>query len=144
MAAGGPTSACAELRRPWRRATRRLGVDTDHQGPFGGGLSTEVLTERVRARGLGCMARTYCHPTDRRSRGIRARTARPFAGTCGCRARPGRGELYEAGYDRVARLLEPYFAELGIRSLPHRDVVERFDDQVEALLAAAPPGFTSC
>jgi nitronate monooxygenase len=129
-------------------ATRRLGIEHPIiQGPFGGGLSTDRLAATVsELGGLGSYGAHVMSPDEilAVARAIRARTARPFALNLWVSTHDEGGrELSAAGYDRVARIFEPYFLELAISIPPLPDhFEERFDDQVEALLAAAPPVFS--
>jgi nitronate monooxygenase len=117
------------------------------QGPFGGNLSTELLAATVSERGgLGSYG-AHATPPDKIAeivRGIRARTSKPFAINLWVKDRdPGGDGLSPAEFERVARIFEPYFAELGA-PLPAPPVRygERFEEQVEVLLAAAPPVFS--
>jgi nitronate monooxygenase len=127
-------------------ASRRLGIDHPViQGPFGGGLSTELLAATVSERGgLGSFGAHHLAPDAiaATTRAIRARTSRPFAINLWVSDHdPGGLDL--SGFDRAARLFEPYFRELGA-PLPERPahIHHPFDEQVEALLAAAPPVFS--
>jgi nitronate monooxygenase len=129
-------------------AIRRLGIELPIiQGPFGGGLSTDRLAAMVSERGgLGSYG-AHALPPDEIpaiARAIRARTARPFALNLWVSdTDPGGEALAPADYERVARIFEPYFAELGraVPAMPTR-YGHRFADQVEALLAAEPPVFS--
>jgi nitronate monooxygenase len=129
-------------------AVRRLGIEHPIiQGPFGGNLSTELLAATVSERGgLGSFGANQASP-DRITAivaGIRARTSKPFAVNLWVSDRdPGGESLSPAEYERVARIFEPYFAEFGaaVPAMPAR-YAERFDEQIEALLAAAPPVFS--
>lgn len=129
-------------------ATRRLGIEHPViQGPFGGGLSTELLAATV--SGLGGLGSYGAHNLAPEqipvvAGAIRARTSRPFALNLWVSDHdPGGRELSAADYDRVARLFEPYFQELGAPLPPPPERFgQRFDEQIEALLAAAPPVFS--
>ena len=129
-------------------ATRRLGITHPIvQGPFGGGLSTERLAAAVsELGGLGSYGAHNLSPDQIQAtaRGIRALTGKPFALNLWVSDHdPGGLELDAAGYDRVARIFEPYFRELGVAlPPPPAHYGHRFEDQVEALLAAAPPVFS--
>jgi len=129
-------------------ATRRLGIDHPIiQGPFGGGLSTVELCATVsELGGLGSFGAHNLEPDSitRTVGAIRARTSRPFAVNLWVSDHdPGGRGLTPADYARVARIFEPYFRELGI-PLPEQPAQygPRYDDQIEALLAAAPPVFS--
>lgn len=130
-------------------ATRRLGIEHPIvQGPFGGGLSTERLAATVSERGgLGSFGAHHLPPDEiaRVTAAIRARTRRPFAMNLWVSDRdPGADAMSEAEYARAAAILRPYFDEVGVALPPRPEapVGQRFDDQVEALLAAAPPVFS--
>lgn len=129
-------------------AIRRLGIAHPIiQGPFGGGLSTDRLAAAVsELGGLGSYGAHHLPPDEigAVARAIRARTARPFALNLWVSDHdPGGRELSAADFERVARIFEPYFRELGLPlPAPPARYGQRFDDQVEALLAAAPPVFS--
>lgn len=133
---------------PTNEATRRLGVvHPIIQGPFGGGFSTELLAATVsELGGLGSFGVQHLPPDEipAVARAIRARTSKPFALNLWVSDHdPGGREVSPAEYERFARLFEPYFRELGapLPSPPER-YGHRFDEQIEALLAAAPPVFS--
>lgn len=128
--------------------TRRLGVAHPVvQGPFGGGLSTPLLAASVaELGGLGSYGAHMLAPDAIGAvvREIRSLTARPFAVNLWVSDHdPGGLSLSPGELQRVLALFEPYFRELGVEppSAPAR-YGERFDEQVEALLAAAPPVFS--
>jgi nitronate monooxygenase len=129
-------------------ATRRLGIiHPIIQGPFGGGLSTDRLAAAVsELGGLGSFGVHHLPPDEIAgvARAIRARTSRPFALNLWVSNHDPGGEALSAeAYERVAALLEPYFRELGLSVPPAPPRYgQRFADQVEALLAAAPPVFS--
>lgn len=129
-------------------AMHRLGIEHPIvQGPFGGGLSTVDLVVAVSERGgLGSFGAHNLAPDELAplAKSIRARTSRPFALNLWVSDHdPGGEALSPAEYERVARIFEPYFAELGasVPAMPAR-YGHRFADQVEALLAVAPPVFS--
>lgn len=129
-------------------ATRRLGITYPIiQGPFGGGLSTVALAATVsELGGLGSYGAHALTPDQlgEVARAIRARTSKPFALNLWVSDHdPGGLELSTADYDRVARIFEPYFRELGgsVPALPPQ-IGPRYDDQIDALLATAPPVFS--
>jgi nitronate monooxygenase len=129
-------------------ATRRLGIEHPIiQGPFGGGLSTPTLAAAVSERGgLGSFGAHQVAPDDLAgvAAAIRARTSKPFALNLWVSDHdPGGDALAQADYDRLARLFEPYFRELGVTLPPPPPrFFPGFADQVEALLAVAPPVFS--
>jgi nitronate monooxygenase len=129
-------------------ASRRLGIAHPIiQGPFGGGFSTPRLAATVSGLGgLGSFGAHHLSPDDISAvaRSIRALTDKPFALNLWVSDHdPGGFEPSAEAYDRAARVLSPYFRELGVPfPAPPTRVGQRFDDQVEALLAAAPPAFS--
>lgn len=118
------------------------------QGPFGGGLSTVALAAAVSNRGgLGSYGAHIAAPDDivRLTAELRAATAKPFAMNLWVTDHdPGGDHLSPSEFERVAALFAPYFAELGVAlpSAPPPRYGPAFDEQVEALLAAAPPVFS--
>ncbi|MBX3472296.1 MAG: nitronate monooxygenase [Planctomycetes bacterium] len=129
-------------------AARRLGVDLPLvQGPFGGGLSTTRLAATVsELGGLGSFGAHHLPPEaiGRVVGELRSLTARPFAVNLWVSNHDDGGLApSSADLDRVWRVLEPYFRELGLpRPAPPGRWAERFDEQVEALLEARPPVFS--
>lgn len=129
-------------------ATKRLG--TRHpvvQGPFGGGLSTAKLVAAVsNAGGLGSYGAHVLSPEGitNVAAEIRALTPSPFALNLWVSDHdPGGREITAQEHERVGRIFEPYFRELGLEVPPPPERFhERFEDQVEALLAARPPVFS--
>src|SRR5687767_15052972 len=95
-------------------ASRRLGIEHPIiQGPFGGGLSTELLTSTVsNLGGLGSFGAHHLAPDAIAAvtRAIRQRTSKPFAVNLWVSDHdPGGLDL--ADFDRVAAIFEPYFRE---------------------------------
>lgn len=129
-------------------ATRRLGITHPVvQGPFGGGLSTARLAATVsELGGLGSFGAVNLAPADvaRVTAEIRALTTRPFAINLWVADHdPGGLSLTPDEFERAWKIFAPYYAELGVdRPAPPARYAERFDEQVEALLAAAPPVFS--
>src|SRR5688572_27722705 len=126
-------------------ATRRLGiVHPIVQGPFGGGLSTAKLAATVsELGGLGSYGAHILAPDQivALAAELRGLTAKPFALNLWVSDHdPGGLAIEAAAYDRAYQIFEPYFRELGV-ARPERPArfTQRFDDQVEALLAARPP-----
>lgn len=114
------------------------------QGPFGGRLSTIELAALVsELGGLGSFGAHAHAPQELFDvvRDLRARTGRPFAVNLWVSDHdPGGESLSLEDYRRVSRIFEPYFRELGAEvPPPPKHYGPRFADQVEALLAAAPP-----
>lgn len=129
-------------------ATRRLGISHPIiQGPFGGGLSTPRLVAAVSERGgLGSYGAHVLAPDEiiQLASEIRTLTARPFALNLWVSDHdPGGLAIDAAEYDRVSEIFAPYFRELGLdRPAPPAQFTPRYADQVEAVLAAAPPVFS--
>jgi nitronate monooxygenase len=129
-------------------AAHRLGIDWPIlQGPFGGGLSSVRLAAEVsNAGGLGSFGAHHLAPAAIRQTivALRGATARPFAVNLWVSnedpevASFGRAELQK----HLARL-RPFYDELGVPlpAAPER-YGERFEEQVEALIEAAPPVFS--
>lgn len=119
--------------------TRLLGVRFPIvQGPFGGGYSTVRLAAAVsEAGGLGSFGAHILNPSQITGLvgELRKATSRPFAVNLWV---PQEGEPSDFTPQDVARL-QPYYDRLGIAapSEPYRGPT--FDDQVRALLEAAPP-----
>jgi nitronate monooxygenase len=129
-------------------AARRLGVRYPIvQGPFGGGLSTARLAAAVSDMGgLGSYGAHILAPDEigRVAAEIRSLTSRPFALNLWVSDHdPGGRDMDAAEFDRIARLFEPYFRELGLE-MPEPPVRfhPRFEEQAEALLEARPPAFS--
>lgn len=117
------------------------------QGPFGGGLSTARLAATVSAAGgLGSYGAHNMAPDEigRTVNEIRSLTDRPFAMNLWVSDHdPGGLELSPSEFERVYRIFEPYFRELGVeKPEPPQHFHHRFEDQVEALLEANPPVFS--
>jgi nitronate monooxygenase len=129
-------------------ATRRLGIAHPIvQGPFGGGLSTAKLAATVaNLGGLGSFGAHTLRPDqiDGVAREIRAITSRPFALNLWVSDHDEGGlRIGQEEFDRVFANFEPYFRELGLEkpampALYH----QRFREQIEALIEAAPPAFS--
>lgn len=129
-------------------ALQKLGIQHPIiQGPFGGGLSTERLAAAVsNLGGLGSYGAYQLPPEElgRVADRIRALTDKPFALNLWVSDHDAGGDaLSPEDFDRVYRLFEPYYRELGVEkpAMPER-FHHRFEDQVEALLEARPPIFS--
>ncbi len=136
----------SELRNT--EAMRRLGLRLPVvQGPFGGGLSTVQLAAAVANRGgLGSYGAHYLEPDDlmRVTREIRSATDGAFAMNLWISAHDEGGQqLSEQQFERAWRVFAPYFAELGVeRPSPPPHYHPDYEQQIEALLEAAPPVFS--
>ena len=117
------------------------------QGPFGGGLSTARLAATVsNAGGLGSYGAYTFSPSQIEvvAQEIRQLTSRPFALNLWVIDHdPGGLTLSREQFERVCRIFEPYFKELGV---PTPEMPERyhhpFTEQVEAVLEARPAVFS--
>ncbi len=129
-------------------AVHRLGVRHPViQGPFGGGLSTTRLAATVsNMGGLGSYGAHILAPEEigRLTDEIRSLTSQPFALNLWVSDHDQGGDaLSQAEFDRVGRIFEPYFRELGIAlPRPPDRFHPRFAEQVDALLEASPPAFS--
>ncbi|MFE2556077.1 NAD(P)H-dependent flavin oxidoreductase [Streptomyces sp. NPDC059352] len=115
------------------------------QGPFGGGLSSVALAAAVsEGGGLGSYGAHILGPEEITAlvARLRAGTDRPFAVNLWV-PQEGEAEALAAVTDPVthAERLLPYYEELGVRPPDAGDVRAwpDFDEQLDALLAAAPP-----
>lgn len=129
-------------------ATARLGLAHPIvQGPFGGGLSTTKLAATVsNLGGLGSFGCQQVAPDGlaKIAAEIRTQTDKPFALNLWVSEHDEGGlAISPADYERVAAIFAPYARELGVTLAPPPPVFgHRFADQVEALLAVAPPVFS--
>jgi len=132
------------------RLTSLLGLDLPIlQGPFGGGYSTPALAAAVsNAGGLGAYGAVSLAPDEltRVVADIAARTTRPFAVNLWVPI-PGQDDapLTDEAFARAAARLAPFRAAVGLPATsPTRPpaFAQRFEAQVEALLAARPPSFS--
>lgn len=128
--------------------TRTLGIQYPLiQGPFGGGLSTvELLTTVSNAGGLGSYGAHSLSPEaiQKLVFDIRQRTENPFAINLWVSDHDKGGlELNQTDFDQIIPLFQPWYDQLGIEppAFPNR-YTERFEEQIEALLEAAPPVFS--
>ncbi|MET9803704.1 nitronate monooxygenase [Streptomyces sp. NPDC006368] len=122
-----------------------LGIDHPIvQGPFGGGLSSVALAAAVsEGGGLGSYGAHILTPdaitglvTE-----LKAATSRPFAVNLWVPLEGERSALPDkAVYTAHTERLRPYYDELGAAAA-YEDIeaLPDFDDQIDALLAAAPP-----
>ncbi|WP_031529633.1 NAD(P)H-dependent flavin oxidoreductase [Dyadobacter crusticola] len=117
------------------------------QGPFGGGLSSVLLTSTVsNAGGLGSFGGqpyTAAELIDICSQ-IRRKTDKPVNINLWVNDRDSRLATYtDERYQQLMELFTPYFNELDL-PLPPRstELGPRFDDQVEAIFEARPAVFS--
>ena len=129
-------------------AVSRLGLTHPIiQGPFGGGLSTPRLVAAVsNLGGLGSYGCYHLAPEaiSPLAAEIRSLTAKPFALNLWVSDHDTGGHrIDQAEFDRIFEIFNPYFRELGVEkpAMPDR-YYHRFEDQVEALIEAAPPAFS--
>ncbi|WP_405009315.1 NAD(P)H-dependent flavin oxidoreductase [Kitasatospora sp. NBC_01539] len=109
------------------------------QGPFGGGMSSVALAAAVsEAGGLGSFGAHHLRPDAITSlvKELRAATGRPFAVNLWV-PQPGEQEAAATAAD-VARV-HPYYAELGLPDPATEHRTPDFAEQLDALIAAAPP-----
>lgn len=109
------------------------------QGPFGGGLSSTALVAAVSDAGaLGSFGAHHLHPdaiTDLVTE-LRAATTGPFAVNLWV-PQPGEDTPVDLAPHRAR--LAPLYQRLGLGDPPDQLDLPSFTDQVESLLAAAPP-----
>jgi nitronate monooxygenase len=128
--------------------TRRLDIRYPIiQGPFGRGASTPLLAATVsNAGGLGSFGSNDQDPAQiiKTAAEIRKLTNKPFGLNLWVSTYdPGGEKLTRETYERVTRLLEPYYKELKIDVPPIPDSKpQNFDDQFAALLEARPAVFS--
>jgi nitronate monooxygenase len=128
--------------------TRNLGIPYPILlGPFGRGGSTAVLAATVsNLGGLGSYGANELPPEDilKVAADIRQLTNKPFGLNLWVSTFDRGGDMLELEtYDRVVKLLEPYYRELKVEPPPRPSGTPRnFDDQVAALLEAAPAVFS--
>jgi nitronate monooxygenase len=130
------------------QATRLLKIQYPIvQGPFGGGASSVELTAAVsNLGGLGSFGAQHLSPGEIRDiiASVRARTASPFAVNLWVdNADAGMANFDAVAFERHVDRLKPFFAELGLDlpRYPNR-FGQCFDEQVAALIEAAPPAFS--
>jgi len=117
------------------------------QGPFGGGLSSVELAATVsNLGGLGSFGAHIFSPGQIRDlvTKIRERTKSPFAMNLWVdNADPGMAAFDQASFERHVGRLRAHYASLGIDPPKYPDRFgQNFDEQVEALIEAAPPVFS--
>jgi nitronate monooxygenase len=117
------------------------------QGPFGGGSSSVELTATVsNLGGLGSFGAQHLTPEQIMQIIARLRefTACPFAVNLWVDNADAEMESFNVKeFDRHIDLLRPIFAELGLDPPQHPNRFGQcFDEQVAALIEAAPPAFS--
>ena len=128
--------------------TRRLGVAYPIvQGPLGRGSSSARLTAAVsNAGGLGSFGANDLAPADVFNTAVEIRklTDQPFALNLWVSTFDDGGDtLDEATYERLLKVLAPWYRELGVPPPPRpHQVARNFADQVAALLEARPAAFS--
>jgi len=117
------------------------------QGPFGGGQSSVELTAAVsNLGGLGSFGAHIYEPGQIRDfiARIRERTRSPFAINLWVdNADPALADFDRAAFERHVDRMRPHYSVLGLEppEYPNR-FGQSFEEQVEALLEAAPPVFS--
>jgi nitronate monooxygenase len=109
------------------------------QGPFGGGLSTVDLAAAVsNAGGLGSFGAHILDADGIQAtvEGIRARTSHPFSVNLWV-PQPGEGDAVDL--EPHIQRLAPLYSRLGVEWDRSPAEVPDFDEQLDALLTAAPP-----
>ena len=129
-------------------AVSRLGIDHPIiQGPFGGGLSTPRLVAEVsNFGGLGSFGAYHLAPEaiGPLAAEIRALTVKPFALNLWVSDHDEGGQqIDQFEFDRIFEIFRPYFHEMGVEkpAMPAH-YSQRFEEQVEALIDAAPSAFS--
>src|SRR5450755_2763223 len=117
------------------------------QGPFGGGLSSVGLAATVsNLGGLGSFGAHIFSPGQIGDivAHLRERTASPFAINLWVdNADPAMAQFDQASFERHVERLRAHYATLGLDLPKYPDRFGRnFDEQVEALIEAAPPVFS--
>lgn len=129
--------------------TQRLKIELPIvQGPFGGGPSSIELAVAVsEGGGLGSFG-AYSHSPAQLKElvaALRTKTAKPFAINLWIPyTAPNETPITENEYRLAVSVLEPYYRSVGATA-PAFDSLfraQKFEDQVEALLDAAPPVFS--
>ena len=130
---------------PRTRVAERLGTEYPIvQGPFGGGLSTVGLAAAVSdAGGLGSFGAHQVEPDEMAPlvEALRAATGSPFAVNLWVSTHDAPEEWMTAErFESAARRLRPVYEAAGVEA-PSRPArfSATFEEQVEALVAAAPP-----
>lgn len=117
------------------------------QGPFGGGLSTVELVSTVSNHGaLGSFGAHYLDGAgiQRLASDLRAATSKPFALNLWVEDHdPGGNVMTDDAFESAWQIYAPYFTELNLaKPAKPAHYHPRFDDQIDALLAARPAAFS--
>jgi nitronate monooxygenase len=137
-------------RNKWAKTkvTRLLSINYPViQGPFGGGLSSVLLTTTV--SNLGGLGSFGCQPYTvdeiiAFSKAIRKQTSKPFNLNLWVNDRDEKLTGFDnAAYKKLKEVFKPYFDELAI-PLPEMpfDFGPKYEDQVQAILETKPPVFS--
>jgi nitronate monooxygenase len=130
------------------KLTKRLGISYPIiQGPFGRGGSSALLAATVsNAGGLGSFGANDQSPADiiRIAAEIRKLSDKPFGMNLWVSTSdPGGESLTPESYEKITKLLEPYYQELKIEIPPIPDLKpQNFNDQVAALIETRPAVFS--
>lgn len=130
------------------RVTEKLGIEYPIiQGPFGGGLSSIPLLATVsNAGGLGSFGAHYmpAQEIELLVTNIRTQTSKPFNINLWVKDQDDNGlSLSLSAFEHAYTTLKPYFDELGVEKPIYPETFgQKFDEQVEGVLRAAPPVFS--
>ncbi len=133
---------------PRSRLTEQLALDLPIVlGPFGGGLSSvELVTLVSEAGGLGSFGAMHLGPDEITALigDLRARTRRAFAVNLWVSTHDvPEAEMTRARFDAAVQRLRPVYDALGVQPPPFPErFAATFDEQVQAVLAAAPPALS--
>ncbi len=116
-------------------------------GPFGGGLSSVALTTLVsEAGGLGSFGAVTLAPEEITALigDLRARTRRAFAVNLWVSTHDvPENEMTRARFEAAVERLRPVYTAFGVDPPPFPErFAPAFDEQVEAVIAAAPPALS--
>lgn len=128
--------------------TQKLGIQYPIiQGPFGGGLSTiELLTTVSNAGGLGSYGAHILSPSEIYDlvSNIKTQTNKPYAINLWVSDHDQGGlDINQSNYAAYMESFRPFYDELGIEPpTPPKKITERYEEQIAALIEAAPPIFS--
>lgn len=114
------------------------------QGPFGGGLSTlELLSTVSNCGGMGSYGAHMLAPDEIMDlvAAARQRTDKAFNINLWVSDHDPHGlDLDRASFDRYLELFKPFYDQLGVEYPAYpQQISQRFEQQVEAVIEAAPP-----